>query len=116
MAEAVTGDKAKQHVWEKAGGDLVEIYIPENGMYKEGHSIPYSINGYRGAVIVGKRCKVTQDVVTMLKQCKSNTAVPNLDAVDPDKRGVPRKQEDFYNVATKSHHQQDFKVEILKEL
>lgn len=105
----------KRHVWEKAGGPMVEFYLPENGLYKEGHVIPYSINGFQGTVKVGAKNRAPKDVVEMLKQCKSSSNVPNLDASDPTKHGAPRKQEDFFTMPTVKHHQQDFKVEILSE-
>jgi hypothetical protein len=108
--------RAKQEVFPKPTGEMVEIYLPSNEQYKKGHVLPYSINGYQGRVIVGSRNTVPRDVVTMLKNCQSKTAVIDVDRYDERRGGVPRRQEQFENPATKLEVQSDFDIEELRVL
>lgn len=95
---------------EKPHGEPVKFYLPANEQYKKGHVLPYSINGHDGIAIVGAKNTAPREVVEMLKNCQSRTAVPNLKAVDPGQSGVPRDQADFFNPKIDHVYQSDFDI------
>lgn len=95
------------------GGPEVEFYLSANGQYRKGEEIPLNINGHKHHVVVGQRNKLPQEALEVLQNAKSKTEVPDLNAVDPSRRGVPRKQEDFYNPKKDYVYQSDFDIEIL---
>lgn len=97
-----------------AGGE-VEFYLGSNAQYKKGEAITINVNGYKHHAVVGQRNKLPKDALAVLQNAKSQTSVPDVDAYDPSRRGVPRKQEDFYAPARKYVYQSDFDIEILKE-
>lgn len=97
----------------KPSGPEVEFYLGANSQYQKGEEIPVKVNGYEYGVIVGQRNKLPQEVLEVLQNAKSQTEVPSLDAVDPHRRGVPRKQEDFFRPKTEYTYQSDFDIEVL---
>lgn len=96
------------------GGPEVEFYLGANPQYKKGEAIPINVNGHKHWVVVGQRNTLPQDALEVLQNAKSQTEVPKLDEYDPARRGVPRKQEDFYNPKTEFVYQSDYDIEILK--
>lgn len=94
----------------KPQGELVEFYLPANEQYKKGYVLPYNINGHDGVAIVGAKNKAPREVVEMLKNCQSRTAVPKLKAVDPGQNGVPRDQAEFFNPKIEHIYQSDFDI------
>lgn len=102
----------KKHA--KAGGPLVEFYLAANGQYKKGEPIPIQVNGKQEWAVVGQRNKLPADALAVLENAKSKTSVPDLKEYDPAQRGMPRKQEDFYNPKQDYVYQSDFDIEIIK--
>lgn len=98
----------------KPSGEEVEFYLGASSQYKKGETIPVKVNDYLFEVKVGGRNKVPKEVLAVLQNAKSQTKVPDLERYDPNMRGVPRRQEDFYNPETKTEYQSDFDIEILK--
>lgn len=96
-------------------GPVVEFYLAANSQYKKGEVVPITVNGYKHWAVVGQRNKLMQDAFEVLQNAKSQTEVPKLSVYDPSQRGVPRKQEDFYNPKTEYVYQSDFDIEVLKE-
>ncbi len=97
----------------KPSGPDVEFYFGANHQYKKGERIPVNINGHVYHAVVGAKNKLPKDVVSLLQNCKSSTAVPDLERYDPSRRGMPRKQEDFFNPETRIEYQSDFDIEVL---
>ena len=95
------------------GGPEVEFYLGANAQYQKGEAIGIKINGFKHYAIVGQRNKLPAQVLQVLRDAKSHTEVPNLEQYDPARRGVPRKQEDFYNPQTTHVYQGDFDIEVL---
>ncbi len=97
------------------GGPEVEFFLGANGQYKKGEAIPISVNGTTTHwAVVGQKNKLPQEALEVLQNAKSKTAVPDLNQYDPTRRGVPRKQEDFYNPKMDYVYQSDFDIEVLK--
>ena len=99
---------------QKAGGPVVDFYLAANSQYKKGEAIPIKVNGHKEWVVVGQRNKLPQGALEVLQNAKSKTKVPNLKEYDPSQRGMPRKQEDFYNPKEDYVYQSDFDIEIIK--
>lgn len=104
--------KKDKHV--RPGGPEVEFYLGANSQYKKGEEIPLDINGHKYGVIVGQRNKLPKEALEVLQNAKSQTEVPALSQYDPTRRGMPRKQEDFFRPKTEYVYQSDFDIEILK--
>lgn len=98
----------------KPSGEDVTFFFSANAQYKKGESIPVKINGYEYNIKVGAKNTAPKEVLDVLKNCKSQTVVPDLSRTNPDRGGVPRRQEDFYNPVTTVEYQSDFDIEILK--
>lgn len=98
----------------KAGGPKVEFYLAANSQYKKGEPIPIKVNGHKEWVVVGQRNTLPKDALEQLQNAKSKTIVPDLKEYDPAQRGMPRKQEDFYNPKQDYVYQSDFDIEIIK--
>ena len=62
---------------------------------------------------MGQRNKLPEEVVSVLKNAQSSTSVPELDRYNPDKGGMPRKQEDFFRPQKETVYQSDFDIEVL---
>lgn len=99
----------------KPGGPVTEFFLSANGQYKKGERIPIKVNGYEYYAEVGRRNKLPKEVVQVLQNAKSSTVVPDLSRTNPDRGGMPRKQEEFFNPSTTVDYQSDFDVEILGE-
>jgi len=99
----------------KPSGPMVDFFFSASGQYKKGERIPVKVNGFEYYAIVGQRNKLPKDVVAVLQNAKSSTIVPDLSRVNPDRGGLPRKQEDFFNPSTTVDYQSDFDIEILGE-
>lgn len=99
----------------KPSGPMVDFFFSASGQYKKGEIIPVKINGYEYQAKVGHRNTLPKEVVSALQNAKSSTVVPDLDRTNPDKGGMPRKQEDFFNPSTTVDYQSDFDIEILGE-
>ena len=97
----------------KPCGPMVEFYFAASGQYRKGERIPVSVNGHRYTAVVGQKNTLPSEVVEVLQEAKSRTLVPKVDEYDPSKRGVPRKEEDFFNVKKDYVYQSDFDIEIL---
>lgn len=97
----------------RPSGKEVEFFLSANNQYKKGERIPISVNGHKFEAIVGQRNRLPEDVVSVLKNCKSSTNVPDLDRYNPDKGGMPRKQEEFFRPSTEVIYQSDFDIEEL---
>lgn len=97
----------------KPGGPEVDFYLAANGQYRKGEAVPISVNGFEYIAKVGQRNTLPQEVLEVLQNAKSRTEVPDLASVDPDKRGMPRRQEDFYNPKKDYQYQCDFDIEVL---
>lgn len=97
----------------KPSGEMVEFFLSANNQYKKGERIPVIINGHRYEAKVGQRNTLPAEVVAILKNCQSSTTVPELDRYNPDKGGMPRKQEEFFNPQTEVAYQSDFDIEVL---
>lgn len=108
MGKATRSDK---HI--APGGPEVEFYLGANGQYQKGEGIPINVNGHKHWAVVGQRNKLPQEALEVLQNAKSKTEVPDLSQYDPSKRGMPRKQEDFYMPKTDYVYQSDFDIEIL---
>lgn len=106
-------DPSDKHV--KPSGGMVECYVAANDQYKKGETIPVTVNGYRYEVTIGSRNTIPQEVLSVLQNAKSKTAVPDLEAYDPSRGGVPRKQEDFFRGKQKFVEQSEWDIEVLKE-
>jgi hypothetical protein len=98
----------------KPSGDEVEFFLSANNQYKKGEQIPIIVNGHEFVAVVGQRNKLPDDVVSVLRNAKSSTAVPELGRYNPDKGGMPRRQEDFFRPKTEVVYQSDFDIEELK--
>lgn len=97
-----------------AGGPEVEFYLGANSQYQKGEAIPIRVNGGKKHwAVVGQRNKLPREALEVLQNAKSRTEVPDLEKYDPTRRGMPRKQEDFYNPKTEYVYQSDFDIEIL---
>ncbi len=81
--------------------------------FKKGERIRVDINGYKYDAVVGSRNRLPEEVVAVLKNAKSSTTVPELERYNPDKGGMPRKQEDFFRPQTEVVYQSDFDIEEL---
>lgn len=92
---------------------MTEFYLAANGQYKKGERIPIKVNGHKFVAVVGQRNKLPADALAVLEEAKSKTSVPKLSEYDPTLRGVPRKQEDFFNPEQEYVYQSDFDIEIL---
>jgi hypothetical protein len=97
----------------KPGGDIIKFYLPPNEQYKKGERIPININGYQYVAVVGAKQELPADVVEVLENAKSRTAVPNLEKYDPERYGTPRSQDQFFNPEMKLVYQQDFDIQRL---
>ena len=97
----------------KPSGKIVEFFLSANHQYKKGERIPVNINGHKYEAIVGHRNKLPEEVVALLKNCQSSTAVPELERYNPDKGGMPRDQKDFFAPKTETVYQSDFDIEVL---
>lgn len=97
----------------KPSGKEVEFFLSANQQYKKGERIPISVNGYKFEATVGQRNKLPEEVVSVLKNAQSSTSVPELDRYNPDKGGMPRKQEDFFRPQKETVYQSDFDIEVL---
>jgi hypothetical protein len=102
---------SKKH--ERPSGKDVEFFLSANSQYKKGEKIPLSINGYEYYATVGQRNCLPEELVSLLKNSKSGTTVPELDRYNPDKGGMPRRQEDFFRPKTEVVYQSDFDIEEL---
>ena len=98
---------------ERPSGKDVDFFLSANTQYKKGERIPVSINGYDYVAVVGQRNRLPEEVVAVLKNAKSSTNVPDLDRYNPDKGGMPRRQEDFFRPKTEVVYQSDFDIEEL---
>jgi hypothetical protein len=98
---------------DKPGGEIIKFYLPPNAQYKKGERIPININGYSYSAIVGEKQELPEDVLLVLENAKSRTVVPNMEKYDPDRYGVPRPQEQFFNPESKVVYQSDFDIERL---
>ena len=107
----MTKDLKDKHV--KPSGKDVTFFFGANSQYKKGERIPVSINGYTYTAIVGAKNTLPEEVVAVLKNCKSSTNVPDVERYDPNKRGMPRNQNDFFNPETRVEYQEDFHIEVL---
>jgi hypothetical protein len=101
----------KKH--EKPSGPIVEFYFAASGQYRKGERIPVSVNGHRYVAVVGQKNSLPSEVVEVLQEAKSRTLVPDVSEYDPAKRGMPRKEEDFFNPKKEYTYQSDFDLEIL---
>lgn len=97
----------------KPCGEIVEFYLSANSQYKKGERIPISINGHTYTAVVGQRNKLPEEAVAVLKNCQSSTNVPDLGRYNPDKGGMPRRQEEFFAPQTETVYQSDFDIEVL---
>lgn len=97
----------------KPSGKEVEFFLSANSQYKKGERIPVKVNGYRYEAVVGQRNRLPEEVVSVLKNAKSSTSVPELDRYNPDQGGMPRKQSDFFRPSTQAVYQSDFDIEVL---
>lgn len=102
---------AKDH--EKPGGPMIEFYLAANAQYEKGEVIPVSVNGHNYYAKVGERQMLPKDVVDVLKNSKSKTAKVKTGNYDPDRGGVPRKQELFYQAEKDYVYQCEFDIEEL---
>lgn len=99
---------------ERPSGKEVEFFLSANNQYKKGERIPISVNGHDFVATVGQRNSLPEEVVSVLRNAKSTTTVPELSRYNPDKGGMPRKQEDFFRPSTEVVYQSDFDIEELK--
>lgn len=99
---------------ERPSGDEVEFFLSANNQYKKGEEIPITVNGHTFVATVGQRNRLPDDVVSVLRNAKSATTVPELGRYNPDKGGMPRKQEDFFRPKTEVTYQSDFDIEELQ--
>lgn len=97
----------------KPSGDEVEFFLSANNQYKKGERIPIDVNGYKYVAVVGNRNRLPEEVVSVLKNARSSTTVPELERYNPDKGGMPRKQEEFFRPHTEVVYQSDFDIEVL---
>jgi hypothetical protein len=97
----------------KPSGKEVEFFLSANSQYKKGERIPVKVNGYRYEAVIGQRNRLPEEVVSVLKNAKSSTSVPELDRYNPDQGGMPRKQSDFFRPSTQVVYQSDFDIEVL---
>lgn len=97
----------------KPSGPLVDFYLAANAQYKKGERIPLSVNGFEYTCTVGSRQKLPKEVVDVLQNAKSRTERVKTSIYDPEKGGVPRKQEDFYKPEKDYVYHSEFDVEIL---
>jgi len=97
----------------KPSGRDVEFFLSANNQYRKGEHIPVSINGFDYVATVGQRNTLPEEVVAVLKNAKSSTTVPELDRYNPDKGGMPRRQEEFFRPRTEVVYQSDFDIEEL---
>lgn len=104
-------DPSKKH--QRPEGPEVDFYLGANAQYKKGERVPVVINGHRYNVVVGAKNTMPSEVVEVLQEAKSRTQVPDLASYDPSRRGVPRKEEEFFNPKQDYVYQSDFDVEIL---
>lgn len=95
------------------GGPEVEFFLSANGQYKKGEGIPITVNGHRHWAVVGQKNVLPQEALEVLQNAKSKTEVPDLERYDPTRRGVPRKQEDFYNPKTEFVYHSEYDIEVL---
>jgi hypothetical protein len=101
------------HRNEKPCGEIVKFYLPPNAQYRKGERIPVQINGYLYQPIVGETNEFPEEIVQVLEEAKSRTSVPDLDRYDPERYGVPRSQDEFFNPRMKAVYQQDFDIKRL---
>lgn len=99
----------------RPSGPDTEFFLSANPQYRKGERIPIRINGHEYEATVGARNTLPKEVVEVLQNAKSSTNVPDLDRTNPDRGGMPRKQDDFFNPSTKVDYQSDFDIEILGE-
>ena len=95
------------------GGPEVEFFLATPPQYKKGEGLRIHINGHDHFVQFGSVNKLPEQALQVLLDAKSQTEVPALDQYDPSRRGMPRKQEDFYNPQTTVVYQNDFDIEVL---
>jgi hypothetical protein len=97
----------------KPGGEIIKFYLPPNEQWKKGERIPIQINGYDYVAVVGAKQELPSDVLEVLENSKSTTAVPNLEKYDPERYGTPRSQDAFFNPELKMVYQSNFDVQRL---
>lgn len=108
-------DKVKRlKKYPEPAGPMTEFFMSANSQYKKGEGIPIEVNGYKHWVVVGQRNKLPADVLQVLQDAKSKTEVVDTARYDPNKGGVPRKQEDFYNPKTQFVYQSEYDIEVIK--
>lgn len=104
----------RQDTHPRPSGEEVEFYLGASAQYRKGESIPIKVNDYVYEARVGQRNKLPKEVLQVLQNARSQTSVPDLERYDPTRRGVPRKQDDFFNPEKEIVYQSDFDIEILK--
>ncbi|MGL5935278.1 MAG: hypothetical protein ACRCZI_06605 [Cetobacterium sp.] len=98
----------------KPCGPLESFYFGASAQYKKGERITVTVNGFSYEAVVGAKNTFPKEVVDVLRNCQSRTTVPDVDRYDPTRRGMPRKQEDFFNPATTVSYQCDFDIETIE--
>lgn len=98
----------------KPNGAMVDFYLGANPQYQKGEKIPLSINGHTYVATVGQRNTLPRELVALLQDSKSRTAVVDRKQYDPAEGGRPRAQEAFFNPQTTDVYQSEFDVEVIK--
>ncbi len=98
----------------KPSGPLVEFYLGANSQYQKGELIPVTVNGHRYEAKVGARNTLPKEVVAVLQDAKSRTAVVDRKAYDPHEGGTPRAEAEFFQPRMTDVYQSDYDIEILK--